>query len=86
MKPIRCCLGACLWGSLGFFGSVAYAAELVGSGALAGSSMQVKSDTEIRYHHVPEKSENFEDRNIHDYDYTGSAVVMTLTTAGPRYS
>jgi len=52
---------------LGFYGPVAHAAELVGSGALAGSSMQVKSDTEIRYHHVPEKLENFEDRNIHDY-------------------
>lgn len=46
---------------------VASAVELWGTGPLAGSTVQVQNDFELRYHHVPEKLEFFEDRNILDY-------------------
>lgn len=34
---------------------------------VAGASLQVTDDLEVRYHHVPDKLEHFEDRNILDY-------------------
>lgn len=45
----------------------AHAIELWGTGPLAGATVQVQNDFELRYHHVPEKLEFFEDRNILDY-------------------
>ena len=47
--------------------TAASAVELWGTGPLAGSTVQVQNDFELRYHHVPEKLEFFEDRNILDY-------------------
>ncbi|MDP6932145.1 MAG: hypothetical protein QGG40_04475 [Myxococcota bacterium] len=47
--------------------SVAMGADLAGTGALSGSSIQSTLDTELRYHHVDDKLEAFEDLNIHDY-------------------
>lgn len=34
---------------------------------VAGAGVQITDDLEVRYHHVPEKLEHFEDRNILDY-------------------
>ncbi len=45
----------------------ARAFDLWGTGPLAGGTVQLNSDFEARYWHVPEKLEGFEDRNIHDY-------------------
>ena len=45
----------------------AHAFELWGTGPLSGSTVQITTNFDLRYHHVPEKLENFEDRNILDY-------------------
>ena len=45
----------------------AFAVELWGTGPLAGATVQVQNDFELRYHHVPDKLDYFEDRNILDY-------------------
>lgn len=43
------------------------AAELWGVGPLAGSTLQVSTNLDVRYHRVPETLENFEDQRILDY-------------------
>lgn len=45
----------------------AHAVELWGTGPLSGSTVQVTSNFDLRYHQVPDKLENFEDRNILNY-------------------
>lgn len=45
----------------------AFAVELWGTGPLAGATVQVQNDFELRYHHVPDKLDYFEERNILDY-------------------
>ena len=45
----------------------AHAFELWGTGPLSGSTVQITSNFDLRYHHVPDKLEGFEDRNILDY-------------------
>ena len=45
----------------------AQAFELWGTGPLSGSTVQVTTNFDLRYHHVPDKLENFEDRNVLDY-------------------
>ena len=45
----------------------AHAFELWGTGPLSGATVQVTSNFDLRYHHVPDKLEYFEDRNILDY-------------------
>ena len=59
--------GALLTTTLALAMGSAHGAELVGTGPLAGASVQVTSDFEARFHHVDERVEGFEDRNIHDY-------------------
>ncbi|RME22348.1 MAG: hypothetical protein D6798_16030 [Deltaproteobacteria bacterium] len=41
--------------------------ELVGTGPLAGATVQLTDDAELRYYFVDERLEGFEDRRIHDY-------------------
>ncbi len=57
-------VGACF--VLGF-GADALAAELWGVGPFAGSTVQLSTNTDIRYHRVPDKLENFEDQPILNY-------------------
>ncbi len=48
-------------------GARAQAAELLGTGPLAGASVQLTEDAELRYYLVDRRLPNFEDRRIHDY-------------------
>ena len=62
----------------------ARALELYGTGALSSSTLLVNSSSILRYRHVPEKLEGFEDRNILDYieqvqRYNASLTKGTLT-------
>jgi hypothetical protein len=45
----------------------AFAYELWGTGPLSGSTVQVTSNFDLRYHQVPDKLEYFEDQNILNY-------------------
>ena len=64
---------------LGVVGGPAHAVEIIGTGSLADSSLQVVNDFEIRYHHVPDKLTGFEDRNIHDYVEEVNRLNLLLT-------
>ena len=57
-------VGACFVLGLG---ADASAAELWGVGPFAGSTVQLSTNTDIRYHRVPDKLENFEDQPILNY-------------------
>ncbi len=50
-----------------WFARPAHAFELWGTGPLSGSTVQITSTFDLRYHHVPEKLKYFEDRNVLDY-------------------
>jgi len=52
---------------LGLAARPASAFELWGTGPLSGSTVQITTNFDLRYHHVPDKLEGFEDRNILDY-------------------
>ncbi|MCK6505333.1 hypothetical protein L6R53_18355 [Myxococcota bacterium] len=52
---------------LGLSGGPAHAFELVGTGPLAGATVQVTDDFELRYHQTDRRLPGFEDRRIHDY-------------------
>ena len=58
----------------------ALAFDLLGTGPLAGASVQIIDDFELRYHHVPNKLVGFEDRNIHDYFEQVNRVNALLAT------
>ena len=45
----------------------AAAFELIGTGPLAGATVQVSDDAELRYHQTDRELPGFEDRRIHDY-------------------
>lgn len=47
--------------------SPAHAFELIGTGPLAGATVQVNDDFELRYHQTDRRLPGFEDRRIHDY-------------------
>ncbi len=57
----------------------AHAFDLWGTGPLAGGTVQVQNDLEVRYHHVPDKLLNFEDRNILDYWEQVERVNLQMT-------
>jgi hypothetical protein len=67
-------LGVALWGA-----APALAIDLWGTGPLAGATVQVQSDFELRYHHVPEKLEFFEDNNYLDYFEQVERINLQLT-------
>jgi hypothetical protein len=52
---------------LGLAARPAEAFELWGTGPLSGSTVQITTNFDLRYHHVPDKLEGFEDRNVLDY-------------------
>ena len=52
---------------LGLAARPAQAFELWGTGPLSGSTVQITTNFDLRYHHVPDKLEGFEDRNVLDY-------------------
>lgn len=52
---------------LALLGQPAFAFEMWGTGPLSGSTVQITTNFDLRYHHVPEKLEYFEDRNVLDY-------------------
>jgi len=45
----------------------AYAFELWGTGPLSGSTVQITTNFDLRYHHVPDKHEYFPEMNLLDY-------------------
>lgn len=62
--------------------SPASAVELWGTGPLSGSTVQFTTRAGLRYHHVPDKLEGFEDRNILDYWEQIFRTNMLLTQEG----
>jgi len=50
-----------------YYPSVSAAFELWGTGAFSNSTFLVTSESHVRYRHVPDKLEHFEDRDILDY-------------------
>ena len=67
----------------------AHALELYGTGPLSSSTLLVNSSSYLRYRHVEEKLENFEDRNILDYIEQVQRLNLTLNkdrlTIGARF-
>ena len=63
-------------------GSTALAVDLHGHGPLGNASVQVNSDLEIRYRHLDEKLENFEDLNVLDYAEQVERINLLLVQEG----
>jgi hypothetical protein len=72
----------CILAGLLLPGSTALAVDLHGHGPLGSASVQVNSDLEIRYHHVDDKLENFEDMNVLDYAEQVERINLLLVQEG----
>ena len=66
----------------GLLPSQALAAELWGMGPLSSSTLLINSETYVRYRHMDEKLENFEDRNIFSYAENVERLNLNLTKGG----
>lgn len=67
MRLSALALGAVGLGPVGPLAGTAQAAELLGTGPMAGATVQFNEDFELRYYESTRELPGFEDRRIHDY-------------------